>query len=383
MVDIHPPSGTQSTTEFWNIPALRATNELVLKTPREGFFSTPAFHANWSTNDSNQMRVTANQSLIVALGEGFDGDDATIPPDAPGLDATHAAPGTACFGCHQLLDPMRAVLAKSYSWGYGQQTDAAWVDQPAQFAFEGVIQPMSTLDDFANALATHPQFARAWVQKLCYYANSSPCSPEDPEFQRIVSGFADSNYQWDAMVRELFASPLVTHATRTKTAEDNGVVVAVTRLDHLCSALNHRLGLTDACVLDPLNHVAPPRTSTIELVTGGLPSDGYGRGATVPVLPNEPTLFFRAAVENVCIGIANQVIDGTTPKWTSTNPDAAIADFVSVMMGMTASDSRAAPATAVLKSHYDEALQGHTPSDALKSTFVVSCLAPSFIAIGM
>jgi hypothetical protein len=383
MIDIRQPTGTQPTAEFWNIPALRTANELVLKTPREGFFSTPAFHANWSTNDSNQMRVTANQALIVALGEGFDGDDATIPADTPGLDATHATPGTACFGCHQLLDPMRAVLAANYSWGYGQQTDPAFANQPAQFAFEGVIKPMSTLDDFANDLATHPQFARAWVQKLCYYANSSPCSYDDPEFQRVVSVFVDSNYQWDTLVRELFASPLITHASRTMTADTNGVVVAVTRIDHLCAALNHRLGLTDACVLDPLNHVPPPRTSTIEKVTGGLPSDGYGRGAVVPVLPNEPSLFFRAAVENICIGIANQVIDGTTPKWTSSNPDAAIADFVSVMMGMTESDTRAAPATAVLKAHYDAAVQTASPTDALKSTFVVSCLAPSFVAIGI
>ena len=48
-------------------------------------------------------------------------------------------------------------------------------------AFEGVIKPMSTVDDFAQALATHPQFAQAWAQKLCYYVNSATCDPQDPE----------------------------------------------------------------------------------------------------------------------------------------------------------------------------------------------------------
>ena len=79
----------------------------MLTIPRVGFFTTPAFFANWQTNTSNQMRVTTNQALIVATGAAVDGTDTTVPPSTPGLDAAHAAPGTACFGCHQLLDPTR------------------------------------------------------------------------------------------------------------------------------------------------------------------------------------------------------------------------------------------------------------------------------------
>jgi hypothetical protein len=384
MVTLRKPNAGEATAPFWNIPRLRTATELVLRTPRQGFFSTPAFHANWPTNTSNQMRVTANQTLIVALGEGIDGQDPTIPGSTPGLDETHAAPGSACFGCHQLLDPMRSVLAANYSWGYGPQTDQAFVNQPGQFAFEGVIKPMANIDDFASALATHPQFPRAWAQKLCYYANSAPCEIDDPELIRVVDAFVASNLSWNTLVRELFASPLITHASKTASAAKQGVVVAVSRLDHLCASLNERLGLADACVREPQNKVPAPRTSTIELVVGGLPSDGYGRGSVVPVLPNEPTMFFRAAVENICIGIANQVVDSPTPKWRSTEPDAAIADFVTVMMGFTSSDTRAAPATTLLRSHFDAAIAaGHTATNALKSTFVVSCLAPSFLSIGM
>ena len=32
---------------------------------------TPAFLAVWNTNDSNSHRVTVNQALLVALGQGF------------------------------------------------------------------------------------------------------------------------------------------------------------------------------------------------------------------------------------------------------------------------------------------------------------------------
>ncbi|HXI59491.1 MAG TPA: hypothetical protein VNO55_25665, partial [Polyangia bacterium] len=58
MVTLRPPDPGQATTRFYDLPALRATSELVLSVPRVGFFSTPAFFANWQTNSSNQMRVT-------------------------------------------------------------------------------------------------------------------------------------------------------------------------------------------------------------------------------------------------------------------------------------------------------------------------------------
>jgi hypothetical protein len=53
-------------------------------------------------------------------------------------------------------------------------------------------------------------------------------------------------------------------------------------------------------------------------------------------------------------------------------------------MALPASDPRAAPAQAILTSHYTSAIQGGaTPSDALKSTFTAACLAPSAVSIGL
>jgi hypothetical protein len=391
MVTIRAPKGSEARTVFYDLPTLRTSNELVLTTPRPGFFSTPAFFANWPTNSSNQMRVTLNQALIVATGAAIDGTDSTTPPSTPGLDGKHAAPNTACYGCHQLLDPTRSILSATYSWFYNPQTDTTLTKQPGLFAFQNVIAPMQTIDDFAHQLATHPLVSQAWAQKLCYYANSAPCNPIDPEFLRVVEKFTSAGGNWNTLVHELMASPITTNTAETATSKTNGEVVAVSRRDHLCAALNNRLGFVDICELDSTLGGRAPQQAAIAQIVSGMPSDGYGRGSTIPVLPNDPTLFYRAGLENVCAQVAAMTIDAKpnanqpgAKAWSSSQPDAAIAEFVSTVMSLTSSDPRAAQAKSILTSHFHAAMQaGQTASDSLKSTFVAACLSPSFIGIGM
>ncbi|HSZ81471.1 MAG TPA: hypothetical protein VLA14_04270 [Polyangia bacterium] len=388
LVTIRPPAGPEATTTFYDIPSLRAAKELVLSIPRAGFFSTPAFFANWQTNTSNQMRVTMNQTLIVALGAQVDGSDRTVPTSTPGLDTTHASQA-ACAVCHVTLDPLRSIFASTYSWNYHAQDETAFAAQKGMFIFQGVQQPVTSTGDMGGVLAQHPLFGSAWAQKLCTYANSSPCLPTDPEFLRVVTAFKTASYSWDALVAELMSSPLVTNASPTATAAANGEVVAVSRRDHLCAALNARLGFDDVCGLNAVTR--KQEQAAITQIASGLPSDGYGRGATMPVLPNQPTLFYRAGTENICTTVAAMVIDVATAKqvagvtqWSSTKPTPAIADFVSIVMGLVPSDPRAAPATALLTSHFTAAMtQGATASDALKSTFITACLAPSAVSIGL
>jgi hypothetical protein len=359
----------------------------VLQTPRVGYFTTLAFFANWPTNASNEMRVTTNQALIVATGTAIDGTDGTVPPSTPGLDSQHAAPGTACYGCHQLLDPTRSILSSTYSWFYNPQTVPAWLQQPGQFAFQHVVAPMANIDDFAKLLATHPLTPGAWVQKLCYYVNSAPCDAGDPEFQRIVADF-QAGFSWNGLIKDLLASPITTNTSETKTWTKNGEVIAVARRDHLCAQLDHRLGFVDVCQLDAANQ-AP--LGPIAQIVSGMPSDGYGRGSTIPVLPNQPTLFYRGGLENICAQVSAMVVDAPAnpkqpgaKKWSSSQPDAAIGELVSLVMGLTASDPRTAPVTDALTSHFAAAkASGASATDALRSTFVAACLSPSFIGIGM
>jgi hypothetical protein len=387
MVSTRAPNQGEATTAFYNLDALRSAKELVLKLPRVGFFSTPAFFANWPTNNSNQMRVTINQTFIVATGAQVDGTDTTAVQNTPGLDAQHAG-SAACAYCHRTLDPSRSILAATYSWNYHSQRDLAFTSQPGLFAFQHVEQPVTTVADLGHTLANHPLLASGWAEKLCYYVNSEPCDPDDPEFLAIVKLFQSSNYSWGTLVKAVVTSPITTHTASTRTATTNGEVVAVSRRDHLCAAWNARLGLADVCGLDSNKSAGtPPGMSSI--VTG-LPSDGYGRGSVAPVLPNQPSLFFRAGTENLCELIATQVIDSKTPPpgaktWSSTAPDAAIADFVHLVMGLASADPRASSAQALLKEHFDAARQeqGITATAALQSTFVAACGAPSAVSMGM
>ncbi len=387
MVTIRPPNAGEATTAFYDLPSLRAATELVLAVPRVGFFSTPAFFANWQTNISNQMRVTMHQTLIVATGSSIDGTDGTTPAGTPGIDLVHSNQA-ACFECHKILDPTRSIFSATWSWNYHNQLDSAWTAQPGIFAFRDVVQPVRSLTELGTVLANHPLVASGWVQKLCYYVNSAPCDPNDPEFQRIVGAFQSSGYAWNGLVKTLVTSPITTNTAETQTAQTNGEVVAVSRRDHLCAALNARLGFADVCGLDALGKKA--MASTIPEIVSGLPSDAYGRGAVAPVLPNQPTLFFRAGIENICEAIAAQVVDATAPppgvkQWSSAAPDAAIADFVGTVMALTPSDARSAPVQGLLKSHFTTAMQGAgiTATQALRSTFVVACLAPSAVSIGL
>src|SRR5205823_8752379 len=92
MVTVREPGAGEPVTPFYDLAKLRTASEIVLTLPRVGFFSTPAFFANWQTNISNQARVTLNQTLIVALGSSVDGNDPTVTPGnpPPGLDNVHA-----------------------------------------------------------------------------------------------------------------------------------------------------------------------------------------------------------------------------------------------------------------------------------------------------
>ncbi len=106
-VDLEAAGSPGQSPAFYDLPALRSATKLSLVQPRAGFFTSPAFLANWETNEDNQFRVTTSQTLIVALGEIFSPADPTKPVRLDGLPTEHAAPTTTCYGCHQFLDPMR------------------------------------------------------------------------------------------------------------------------------------------------------------------------------------------------------------------------------------------------------------------------------------
>jgi hypothetical protein len=378
MVTVRPPASGEATTTFYDLPHLRGASELVLNVPRIGFFSTPAFFANWPTNQSNQMRVTANQAMIVATGHAFDVGDTTPSAQTPGLDTTHAQAD--CIGCHRLLDPTRSILSSTYSWAYHQQADPLLAQQKGMFQFDGVVTGVQSIADFGAVLGSHPDFASAWLQKLCFFATSAACDATDPAFSDVLAAYRGAGSSWSAMVRAFYGSPL---------AYDSPTI-AVSRRDHFCTSLDARLGLGDVCGLEPVSASSTP--GALATIAAGLPSDGYGRGSVTPALPTQPNLFHRTATENICEGIAAIVVDAPlsarpagASSWSSADPHGAIADFVQIVMGIVPSDARAAQAKSILERHYAAALTqpGISPTSALRSTFIAACLAPSSVSVGL
>jgi len=366
-------------TPFYDLPTLRSANEIVVRSPRVGYFSTPAFFANWTTNNSNQHRDTLNQALIVALGRSINPvDKGTSTVLDNGKDGQHSDPTSPCYSCHQTMDPMRNIFRQAYTYSYHTQHDPAQVYSTASFDYLGKKAALTSFDDFANALVDHPLYASAWVQKLCYYANSRGCSEADPEFERVVDAFKDSNYDFHTLLLELFSSPLVTGQAATKTWRELGETVSIARQDHFCAALTNRLQLTtNLCVgiTDKTTQIA---------VTNNIPLDGYLRGAEAPALSTAQTPFYRGATESLCAYAASLTVDKTKSRYDSTKKDAAITDFVANIMGITSADPNSAAVTQLLTEHFDAAVAaGAKPTDALKSTFVVACLAPTSVAIGL
>ena len=366
-------------TPFYDLPTLRSANEIVVRTPRVGYFSTPAFFANWPTNNSNQHRDTLNQALIVGLGRSINPvDKGTSTVLDNGKDGQHSDPTSPCYSCHQTMDPMRNIFRQAYTYSYHAQHDPAQVYSTASFDYLGEKTALTSFDDFASALVKHPLYASAWAQKLCYYANSSGCSEEDPEFKRVVKAFKDSDFDFHKLLLELFSSPLVTGQAATKTWRDVGETVSIARQDHFCAALTNRLQLTTSLCVG----ITDKTTQTA--VTNNIPLDGYLRGAEAPALSTAQTPFYRGATESLCAYAASLTVDKTKSRYDSTKKDAAITDFVANIMGLTSADPNSATVTRLLTEHYDAAIAaGAKPTDALKSTFIVACLAPTSVAIGL
>ncbi len=382
MVRIRQPASGEATTQLFDLPSMRAGNELVLRVPRVGFFTTPAFNAHWRTNSSNVARVMTNQSLIVGLGAPIDTTNTTQPLSLAALDQTHAAPGTSCFACHQTLDPMRQYFRHDYTLYGSVQQDPTQLAMPGQFAFHGVVGTGNSIADFATRVATHPMFAAAWVQKLCVYATSQTCDTTDPEFQRLVGVFRNSNYSWNTLVQALFTSPLVTNLQPTQTATTVGTTAPISRQEHLCATLSSRLGTPDVCGLSASTSVTSPAMHQVQAIAASWPLDEYSRGAATPSQTNVASLLLRGGMENICTALAESFVDtGSPAMFQSAFPAESIRRLTTNLMGLT-SDRAAGPQAILLRHFADAQQEGASASDAMKSTFVLACLSPYVVGIG-
>ncbi len=434
-VTIAPKQSGDSYVQPYDLPTLRNATTIKLAMPRVGFYTTPAFLALWNTNDSNQHRVTTNQTLLAALGQSFTSDNNLAPLSEVGLASSHTTTSGECYGCHKSLDPMRMFFGNQYDFNDrndfvknpfngSQPNPRPTTPLQAGFAFADVnwqspsggtsmtdLGPLllkASDQDSNDADGPLPLFAISVAQQLCYWANSNACSTSDSTFRDIVSDFVKGNYNFPALVKELFSSPLVTGAAPTATypADQNGdetVPVSISRQAHLCAALSNRMGISDICALQV---AVPSSTQTTTLtIAGSVAGDAFSRGSQTPVTPAYPDLFYRAASEELCENVAKLVVDVTGGPYTSsstscTNGDGLLSKFVEQVMGVNPSDSLHDQALGILETHCAAAAKAKTTTtgggfgggttgststqtNSVRSTFVLACESPTSLGIGL
>jgi hypothetical protein len=186
----------------------------------------------------------------------------------------------------------------------------------------------------------------------------------------------------------MFSSPLVTFTTSTQSAVDHGIVIGIQRRETLCASLASRLGLGDVCALHGTTGLKGAMAAAARVASnlaGAVPGDGYARGSEVPLMPHDPSLFFVSALDNLCGNLAARLVDsGAAARYTSAAKEQAFASLVSDVMGVPAADPRFGDLQGALAAHHDAAVAaGETPSDALRSTFVLACTAPTTVSSGL
>jgi hypothetical protein len=243
---------------------------------------------------------------------------------------------------------------------------------------------LSQVSDTLDATQPLNRFAISVTQKLCFFANSSPCLEGDTEFRRVAKVFEASNYDFMTLVKELFSSPLVTGAKETETADAMGLTVSISRKDQFCTSLSNRLGKPDLCA-QLVTIPTAVQTATAKIASS-VPQDGFSRGSEVPIMAADPTLFYSAATELLCENIAALAIDATTGTvWTSANPAATIADIVQRIMGYPPTDPAYAGAVQILQDNYNQhmAVARTTATNAMRSTFALACESPTSVSFGL
>ena len=371
-------SPDQSATPFWNLGDLRNADLIDVWSERVGFFTTLGFFSTWPTNRDNASRVTLNQTLITALGTSFEGNTVSdFSP--PNLSAEHSEPGTSCYGCHQTLDPMRDFFRASYSFRYGLQDD---MERMAEFrpffVFRGTSGRGDGVTDLSRILAVHPEFASAWVQKMCFHANSKGCPEESEEFKAIVTRFVDGGLNFKAMVKDLFSSALVTNHDCVDAG--TGDIRSISRRDQMCAQLSNRLGVENICGDHIANGNRTPTQRSLAGAITSIPKDTFARGEPDPVIISDTGLFIRATREVTCTIVAEEAYDAA---FADASREVVLQTLVTRVIGLPIGDPRHGEVLAILGNHIDEGMAaGASERIALQSAMVVACMSPGMAGVG-
>ena len=227
------------------------------------------------------------------------------------------------------------------------------------------------------------RFALAMTQKLCFFANSAACVETDPEMRRVALAFQNASYDFKTLVRELFASPLVTAWATTDTFTANGVTISVARRDQLCAALSNRLGEggpvrdrdADADRRDDGDEPARGRDPGGRLQPRLAVAGDVARSE--PVLPRGERARVRGGRRQ---GRRRDHRDDLHERELRDGDRGHGAEGD----GLPPSDRHYAAAVQALTDHYNAAIAAKaTATSALRSTFAAACQSPTSLSLGL
>ena len=320
--------------------------------PRVGFFNSPAFLENWETNDSNDFRITVNQAMIVGLSKTFEAGDTTPINHTQGLDAAHSAPDTECYACHKRIDPMRNVFKKYYDARYSRSENTIGKQVP-DFSFKGVSTKVSDMDDFARAIANHPNFAYAWASKVCQYFSSNECDKKRPkQVQALADQFANSSFNFKTLIIELFKSPLILDLIK----ENNDLGLTIARQDHYCFRIDNRINdIRKKNGLDPDEVTfCDKRTPTRGKQVNMIPSETIVRGQIPLLQATQLDPFYLQSVEFLCRDRARfQIKDNANATFNRAQVKLSLDDMVQHVMGIPSNHDDYAHLRQTVQNFYD------------------------------
>ena len=391
-VNFIQPSQNNQKPRPRNLGAIRAfadESNFPLVIPRVGFFNTLGFQLLWETNNDNQFRLTTNQALIATLGQSFSAADQTKEGNLAGLDAEHAPQNSDCYSCHRLIDPMRQVFKNVYAYTYRLAPNTQQMLQ-ADFAFSDHKAELNSMDDLGQALASHPNFASAWVQKICSYANSQQCDQTSEEFSRLVSRFKESNYNFREMYFDVLSSPIVTGQNPNgNNKEMIDFRVASASKEQFCKLLNQRYrsafqerGLDQAGLID---QVCRERGRSL-LAQRGLGVIESARGTTELLKPSSHTASYLRSGELVCRDIAPRLVNGTGLFQfnSEANIKMSLDQMVKHIMGLSEAHVRYSLARSTIENVYQYGLEiGMNARNSMQESFMFACTSPDVMGVGL
>ncbi|MEM9071766.1 MAG: hypothetical protein AAGE52_24870, partial [Myxococcota bacterium] len=391
--------------------AIREGDYLKLRAPRVGFFTTPSFFATWETNADNQFRVTVNQAMIIGTGRIFSPGDATgVNTDLSAVDPVLFPATSECFGCHKNLDRMRTAFTGVFDGVHSRYTEPPEPVPAPDFAFQGQSVSVTTLQEWAVALASHPEFARAWVLKLCQWANSIACDPGHEEVLRLAEEFEASGYQLNELFLRFFSSRLVSDTSFQAGTRTPGAQVSIARRGHYCHAMRTRLlrvnEARDNVSGQTSNSADLCALNGVETLSSSIPNDQFTRGT---VEFNQPKLFgalTAVAFEGLCTRSANALVESRGRAVFDANEPSETLDLLtSHMLGFPAGSARFETERSVLQDLFDAQAReptcadadqlaasldgegscglGLSNEDALRNVWSIVCQSPTLTGLGL